>query len=78
MLMVLGECCQLWTPMDFLWGQIKDIVYQHRPTTRNDMMERIRNAFQSLSFKEILRATGSVETRLQKCVHQNGRHFEHL
>jgi len=67
------------TPMDFFfWGRLKDIVYVQRPTTKNDMMQRIRDACQLISGEEILRATDSVRQRLQNCIDQNGRHFEQV
>lgn len=67
------------TPLDFfLWGRIKDIVYTEKPTTRDDMKLRIRNACLLLSNEEILRATDSVTRRAQQCLEVNGRHFEHL
>ena len=67
------------TPNDFfLWGRIKDIVYQERPTTRQDMQERIRAVCASLSSDELLRAINNVRSRSQRCVAQGGGHFEHL
>ncbi|XP_031332785.1 NADH dehydrogenase [ubiquinone] iron-sulfur protein 2, mitochondrial-like [Photinus pyralis] len=67
------------TPLDFfLWGRVKDIVYQQRPTTRENMKERIRNACRLLNENEVLRAVDNVRLRLQNCINQNGRHFEHI
>lgn len=66
-------------PMDFFfWARIKDIVYRHRPTTRDNIMKRIRDACQLLSPEEVLQATSSVKTRLRQCVHQGNRHYEHM
>ncbi|RLU20535.1 hypothetical protein DMN91_007145 [Ooceraea biroi] len=61
----------------YLWGRIKDIVYRDRPTTRNDMINRITEAIQSLSSDEILRATNSFQNRVDVCIEKNGAHFEH-
>jgi len=67
------------SPVDFyFWGRVKDIVYRDRPTTRDDMMQRIRNACQIIGNEEILRATDSVRNRLQHCLENNGGHFEHI
>ncbi|KYN03855.1 hypothetical protein ALC62_05283, partial [Cyphomyrmex costatus] len=41
----------------YLWGTIKDLVYRERPTTAEDMKNRIRQAIQSLDSAEIRRAT---------------------
>ncbi|EZA47972.1 hypothetical protein X777_14655 [Ooceraea biroi] len=54
------------TPMDyFFWGWIKNIIYQQCSTTREDMKERIRNACQSLSDVEVLRATDNIRERIR-------------
>ncbi|KAH0810802.1 hypothetical protein GEV33_011989 [Tenebrio molitor] len=43
------------TPLDFfLWGYVKEIVFQEIPTTREDMMERIQQAFAAIR-RETLR-----------------------
>lgn len=67
------------TCMDYyLWGRIKNMVYTEKPTTRHDMMDRIRNAVQIISGDEILRAVVSFENRIEKCIENEGRIFEHL
>lgn len=67
------------TVLDFyLWGRLKDIVYQTRPTTREDMIHRIRNAIASISVAEIETSVGATRRRLQSCIDNNGGHFEHL
>ncbi|KAJ4430277.1 hypothetical protein ANN_22489 [Periplaneta americana] len=40
-------------PNDLLWERIKDIFYQVRPTTKEDMKQRIREACGSLSCAEV-------------------------
>ena len=66
-------------PLDFfLWGRIKEIVYMEKPTTRDNMKLRIRNACRSLNSKEVRRATHSISRRAQQCLEVNGRQFEHL
>lgn len=62
----------------YLWGRIKDIVYQHRPTTRDNMMERIVAACRQISEEEIIAAQNHFSYRVQKCIEAQGRHFEHL
>lgn len=65
------------TCLDFyLWGRLKDLVFHEKPTTRENMMERIRNAIRSLSRTEIEAAVFSTENRLNKCIENDGRHFE--
>ena len=66
------------TPLDFLlWGVIKEIVYRLKPTTRQDMKRRIREAIRSLDPAQSRRATRSVRKRAQKCIEAHGQYFEH-
>jgi hypothetical protein len=67
------------TPLDFfLWGYVKERVFQEIPTTREDMMERIQQAFAAIR-RETLRNVGrSFYSRIERCVEVNGRNFEHL
>lgn len=67
------------TCLDFyLWGRLKDIVFQTQPTTRQDMEHRIRNAIRNLPRAEIEAAINSTQERLQQCIECDGKHFEHL
>lgn len=66
------------TPLDFyLWGRLKEIVYHNRPTTRDDMILRIRNAIASITTAEIKNAVYGIKRRLQSCIYNDGGHFEH-
>ena len=67
------------TCLDFyLWGRLKDIVFQTEPTSRENMQERIHNAINSLPRIEIEAAVLSTQQRLELCIEHDGRHFEHL
>lgn len=67
------------TVLDFyLWGRIKNIVYETRPTTREDMINRIEIAINSIPRAEIETAVSSSRRRINSCILQNGRQFEHL
>lgn len=67
------------TSLDFyLWGRIKDLVYITRPTTREDMIARIRNAINNISQAEIETAVLSTRNRLDQCIEADGKQFEHL
>lgn len=68
------------TPLDFyIWGTIKNMVYSTAPTTKQDLQRRVREAFRSLDAAEIQKATHEeVIKRAEKCLGQNGSHFEHL
>lgn len=67
------------TPLDFyLWGKLKQQVYCEKPTTREDMVMRIRRACAAIDPNEIRRATLSVLERFRQCINAEGQHFEHL
>lgn len=67
------------TVLDFyLWGKLKDIVYKDRPTTPDDMKDRIREAIRNISVAEIEVSVLSTTERLNLCVANNGGQFEHL
>ena len=61
----------------YLWGRVKDLVYCERPTTRDNMIHRIRDAIRSLDADEILNATNNFKKRIRACIEENGKHFEH-
>jgi hypothetical protein len=62
----------------FLWGYVKERVFQEIPTTREDMMERIQQAFAAIRRETQRNVRGSFYSRIEKCVEVNGRNFEHL
>lgn len=67
------------TCLDFyLWGRLKDMVFQIRPTTRDDMINRIRTAVESIPMAEVEAAVLSTRRRLSSCIENDGRQFEHL
>lgn len=53
-------------------------MYQEKPTAKENMKERIKEAIQSLSATEILLATNSFPKRVAFCIQQNEANFEHL
>lgn len=63
----------------FIWGTIKNKVYESPLTTIEDCMQRVRNAFQNISQDSIRRATHEeLIRRCEKCVEVRGRNFEQL
>jgi len=67
------------TVMDyFLWGHVKDEVYKERPTTPENMKQRIREAFHSVTDDMLVNARTAFRRRLEKCVEVSGDTFEHL
>lgn len=67
------------TKLDFfLWGFVKEKVYQTNPTTKEDMVNRIRNVFHSIDQQMLDNVNDSLLQRLGVCRDQNGGHIEHL
>lgn len=68
------------TPLDFfLWGYLKDRVYQTPPIDLEDLKNKIRNECRALN-AEVLRSVTSRELlhRAERCVEAVGQHFEHM
>jgi hypothetical protein len=70
------------TPMDFfLWGTLKNIVYQHRAANVEELKDNIRQACDSVRNNgDMLRnvTRNEVRKRLQLLFEKDGRHIEHL
>lgn len=67
------------TKLDFfLWGYVKEVVYQTEPTTREDMMLRISNAFHSIDRNMLRDVNNSFLHRIEICSQENGGHIEHI
>lgn len=67
------------TCLDFhLWGRVKDLVFATRPTTRENMIQRIRDCMGTISVAELEAAVLSTRDKMHKCIESDGRQFEHL
>lgn len=67
------------TCLDFyLWGRLKDIVYQARHRTRENMIARIRNTIRNISVAEVEAAVDVTNRKVRDCIRSDGGHFEHL
>ena len=65
------------TPMDFcVWGCIKNAVYKTPINSVDDLKEKITNAFVAFDNEVCKNACLSVPLRLQKCIDNEGKHFE--
>lgn len=68
----------LTSPDFYLWGYLKNVVFSQRPTTRDDMMDRIRQACAAIPRETLLRTVQHFERRINRCQRADGRNFEHL
>lgn len=66
------------TPLDFfLWGYIKQQVYQTPPTSLIDLQQRVINSCATVTPQMLRNVHGSVLDRIQMCIVGNGDLFEH-
>lgn len=68
-------------PLDFyLWGHLKEIVYKTPVNTREELLERIENAFNTIRGDHNIcrRVRRSLRRRLNVCNNANGGHFQHF
>lgn len=67
------------TPLDyFLWGYVKDKVYQTQPTDLNELRHRISQEAQVIPREYVQNAVAGFYNRLAHCQTTDGEHFEHL
>lgn len=67
------------TPMDyFLWGKLKDILYQMPRSNREELENAVLQSFISLTPVELINSTRAIQKRCRVCVAENGRQFENL
>jgi hypothetical protein len=58
-------------------GYVKERVFQEIPTTREDVMERIQQAFAAIRREKLRNVRRSFYSRIERCVEVNCRN-EHL
>ncbi|EZA51365.1 hypothetical protein X777_09997 [Ooceraea biroi] len=62
----------------FLWGYLKNIIYQVESTTAEDMKRRIVETCRNISALTFQRVENSFRNRVNLCIEANGQAFEHL
>lgn len=66
-------------PLDFfIWGYVKGLVYREPATTRENMRQRIQEAFASITPEMLQNCQRSFIDRLRICLREDGQTFEHL
>jgi hypothetical protein len=59
----------------FLWGYLKAKVYTTRPRNINDLKITIQKQISAIPKNMARRALGNLQTRLGKCVCNDGQHL---
>lgn len=67
------------SPSDyFLWGYLKERVYQNCPRTVQDLRMNILSSVQNISSELLHNAVNSLIQRANLCIQVGGQHFQHL
>ncbi|XP_071641191.1 uncharacterized protein [Temnothorax longispinosus] len=67
------------TPMDFfVWGYIRDQVYEMLPPCRNEFIQKIEAACQEITPVMLSKVRENIMRRIALCAEENGSYFEHL
>ena len=66
-------------PPDFyLWGYLKDHVYENNPQTIMDLKAAITARIREIPGAECVRVVNNFARRIQECLRQHGGHLEHI
>jgi len=67
------------TPLDyFLWGYLKNKVYETKPNNLQELQARITNTATLITPEQIINTLNNFYERLAHCITAEGRQFEHL
>ena len=65
-------------PLDFsFWSQAQSEVYEHHPTTIEEIVAIVEGFFGNLNEEKVKKTVANVLKRAQLCVEEKGGHFEH-
>jgi hypothetical protein len=65
-------------PDFFLWGFLKDRVFQDNPQTLDQLRQRIVETVASIPATMLKSVTHSLASRMEMCISMQGKHFQHL
>ena len=65
-------------PDFFLWGFLKDKIYQNNPQTIQALKTAITANIQTISQDECVRVINNFARRIQECLRLDGGHLEHI
>ena len=67
------------TPMDFyLWGYLKEKVYEKQPKNLEDLKAFIKEEISSITRQTLSDVFENLKKRLSICSAERGKNFEHL
>jgi hypothetical protein len=62
----------------FLWGHLKDLVYQEPIRDFHQLQQRIRQCCDAIQSDVLLRVHADLQKRLAVCLAQEGQHIQHV
>lgn len=62
----------------FVWGYVKDRVFETKPTTLDELQNRIQDVIDTITPEMLRNAQRAFYDRIGHCEIEGGRHFEHL
>jgi hypothetical protein len=62
----------------FLWGHLKSVVYQTKPTNLAQLKTQIEENIANIPEKILRRAMQNLQNRLTECVQRNGQHLTNV
>ena len=82
---LISRCDPEWAPHSpdlnppdfYLWGYLKDHVYENNPQTIMDLKAAITAMIREIPGAERVRVVNSFARRIQECLRQRGGHLEH-
>lgn len=67
------------TPLDFyLFGYLKNKVFQNRPHTLEELQAAINQEIQTIDENQLQQVFDNIKRRVNLCLNCNGGHFEHI
>ena len=62
----------------YLWSHMREVVFRHpRAETLGELVQRIEHFLQNINLETIRHAYINFVRRCERCVEENGHHFEH-
>ena len=62
-----------WTPLDFLWGHVKTIVYAAKPSY---LKAKIANVISGITINQLANDLRELQNRITLCIANEGGHVE--
>ena len=65
-------------PGFYLWGFLKDTVYENHPTSIAELKQAITSKIRKIKTAGYVKVINNLARRINMCLRQNGGHLEHV